>query len=203
MYTVFVTGPLASGKRAACLYLAKRGFTHIDMDEVAKEFLSEELVIEQLVQAYGPSICTDEGSIDRARLAKLAFADEESTAALNSIIWPLARERLANLLVGRSCEHDRVNDKLCIEIAMLVEMEGIIELADTVLGITADESVRIERALGRGMQLTDIHNRIALQADEEARAAICDMVIENNGDLGSLHKKLDLWLQLQHQERLF
>jgi dephospho-CoA kinase len=203
MYTVFVTGPLASGKRTACQYLTQKGFSHIDLDQMAKEFLDDELVKEQLVDAYDSSILDSGGEVDRSRLAELAFADAESTEALNSIIWPLVSERLSDLIVGGSCQKDRSTDKLVVEVAMLAEAEGLRDLADTILCVTADESVRIERALARGMQLEDILKRMALQASDEERAAISDAVIENNGGVEALFEKMDSWLQLQQQEHMF
>jgi dephospho-CoA kinase len=203
MDTVFVTGPLASGKRTACQYLAQQGFTHIDLDIVAKEFLDDELVRDQLVEAYGRGILESGGDIDRARLAELAFVDAESSKALNSIIWPLVSDRLSGLILGKSCQRDQSQNKFVIEIAMLAEASDFLDLADTTLCVTADESIRIERALSRGMNLDDIKKRIALQASDAERAAICDAVIENNGSLEALHKKIDSWLQLKQQELLF
>ncbi|MDR1087849.1 MAG: dephospho-CoA kinase [Coriobacteriales bacterium] len=203
MYTVFVTGPLASGKRSACLYLALQGFSHIDADELAKEFLDDELVKAQLLEAYGTTICDDTGRINRARLAELAFATEGSSDALNGIIWPLVEARLSDLIVGNSCQFDRSEERLAVEIAMLAEAPALLDLADAVLCITADEHIRINRALDRGMRLEDVQNRMALQASDEDRARICDAVIENNGSLDQLYTKLDTWLASARQEHLF
>lgn len=203
MYVVFVTGPLASGKRSACEYLTQHGFSHLDLDVIAKEFLDDEPVQQQLIEAYGTGICADDGCIDKARLAKMAFANEESSAALNGIIWPLVGARLSDLIVGENCQKDAAGERLVVEIPMLAEAPELLDLADTILCITADESVRIERALARGMLLEDILNRIALQARDEERAALSDVVIENNGSLDSLHEKLDSWIKLQQQEHLF
>ena len=203
MFTVFVTGPLASGKRSACLYLAQQGFTHVDLDDMAKEFLEDELVQRQLVEFYGEDICDGQGSVNKAELARLAFADAESSAALNETIWPLVGERLAAMIVGQSCHQSTEDAKLVVEIAMLAESRAFTDLADAILCITASESIRTKRALDRGMQLEDIQNRMALQATDEERNALCDVVIENNGSLESLHAKLDSWLLLQQQEQMF
>jgi len=194
---------LASGKRTACQYLAQKGFTHIDLDILAKEFLEDELVQQQLIEAYGSEICDEEGSVNKAELASRAFANAESSTALNEIVWPLVAQRVADMIEGVGCQQSSLGDKLVIEISMLAESHGFNDLADTILCITASESVRIERALERGMQLPDILSRIALQASDEERNALCDVVIENNGNLESLYKKLDSWLQLQQQEQLF
>lgn len=202
MFTVFVTGPLASGKRTACQYLAQHGFTHIDLDDMAKEFLDEEQVQQQLAEAYGSSIL-DDGTINRARLAQQAFAEEGSSDALNGIIWPLVKARLSDLIVGNGCQYGCLGDKLVVEIAMLAEASDMLDIADVVVGITADRDIRIDRALARGMQLEDVLNRMALQADDEERARICDVVIENNGSPEMLYAKLDTWLETLQQERLF
>lgn len=203
MYTIFVTGSLASGKRSACRYLAQHGFLHIDLDDMAKEFLDDEAVQAQLIEAYGSSICSVDGGVDKGSLARQAFASAESTTALNSIIWPLVGARLADIIVGKSCQLEGAAEKLVVEIPMLAEAPSMIELADATLCIKADESIRIDRALARGMQLTDIHNRMALQATDEERFKLCDVVVENNGSLNELFGKLDAWLLTLQQERMF
>jgi dephospho-CoA kinase len=203
MFTVFVTGALASGKHAACAYLAQQGFVHIDLDTMAKELLCEQPVQELLQEAYGSSICSADGSIDKARLAEIAFVDESSSEPLNGIIWPLVGKRLSDLIVGNSCQLNSAGTQLVVEIPLLAEAPDLIALADTILCITADESIRVERALARGMQLDDILRRMALQASDEQRAAISDVVIENNTSLAALYEKLDSWLELQRQEHMF
>ncbi len=204
MFTVFVTGPLASGKRSACQYLTTRGFRHIDMDDMAKELLDEEAVQRQLVELYGQDIMDEAaGIINRAKLAERAFVNEASTEGLNSIIWPLVGAKLSDFLVGNRCQAGCADNKIVVEIAMLAEAPGMTDLADTILGITAEPHIRIERALARGMQHDDITKRMALQASDEERAAICNIVIENNGSIEQLHAKLDVWLELQQQEQLF
>jgi dephospho-CoA kinase len=203
MYTVFITGPLAAGKHAACEYLTQRGFAHIDLDEMAKEFLGEAAVRKQLVKAYGHDILSAQGGIDRARLAERAFANTENSEPLNSIIWPLVKARLSSLLVGNSCQTGPSDGPVVVEIPLLAEAPDMRDLANTVLCITAEPQIRVERALARGMQAADLFRRMALQASDKERAAIADTVIENNGSLASLHAQLDDWLATLQQEHLF
>ena len=193
MYTVFITGPLASGKRCACLYLAQKGFTHIDLDAMAKGFLDDEAVQKQLVAAYGTAICDSSGAIDKARLAQCAFAKKGSSDTLNGIIWPLVKKRLSKILAKGHSQPNQNNSKFVVEVAMLAEAPDMLDLANAVIGITADKNTRIERALARGMVRDDILNRIALQATDEKRAQVCDLVIDNSGSLEQLYKELDAW----------
>jgi dephospho-CoA kinase len=90
-----------------------------------------------------------------------------------------------------------------VEIPLLAEAPDMQDLADTVLCVTAEPQLRVERAVARGMQPEDIYRRMALQASDEERAALADTVIENNGSLEALHAKLDLWLASLQQEHLF
>lgn len=203
MYTVFVTGPLASGKRSACLYLAQKGFSHIDADDIAKEFLNNEEIIHELVNAYGSVILDESGCIDRTALAKKAFASANTSLALNELIWPLVKIRLSDLITNIHCQKNSKNEKLLVEIAMLAEAPDHIELADTVLCITAAPELRLKRAVARGMSFEDARNRMSLQASDEDRAAISDFIIENNGTLESLYRQLDTWMTLSDQEHLF
>jgi len=195
MYTVFITGSLASGKGTACRYLAQKGFTHLDLDDLAKEFLEDADVQQELIKAYGQSIRNQEGGINRAQLARLAFRDKESSAPLNNLMWPLVAARLAELIDDMRNQANHDTNKLLVEIAMLAEAPIHLELADAILCVTADEGLRIERALKRGMQLDDIVQRMALQASDAERSTLADLVLENNKDLASLHAQLDSWLE--------
>lgn len=203
MYTVFVTGPLASGKRTACEYLTQHGFAHIDTDVVAKEFLEDTDVIKELAEHYGSAILAEDGSIQRAKLAERAFAGEGTSDFLNGVIWPRVKAKLADVIVGTGCLAGSMQDKLVVEIPMLAEAPDMAHLADSVLCVTASPKVRLERAVARGMQREDAERRMALQASDEERAALCDYVIENDGALEELHRKLKTWLESQRTEHLF
>jgi dephospho-CoA kinase len=160
---------------------------------IAKEFLDDELVIAQLTEQYGDDILDASGALDRKRLAAAAFVGPESIEGLNQTIWPLVKERLADLLLGQSCTQTSENSLTVVEVALLAEASDFCDLADYIIAISAPTALRIERALARGMDRADIENRMALQATDTERAAICDLVIVNDSNLEALYAQLDYW----------
>ncbi|MDR3136891.1 MAG: dephospho-CoA kinase [Coriobacteriales bacterium] len=204
MNVVFVTGGLAAGKQTACRYLQQtKGASYLDADGIAKDLLEDELVIERLVQLYGSTIRNAKGDILRGRLAELAFVSPEASQGLNMTIWPRVKEVLADILIAPSVTQEGGGSFVLVEIAMLAEAPDFCDLADYILVIRADEPVRIQRALDRGMNLVDIKNRLALQASDAQRAALANLVITNNGSKQALYQQLDTWYDSFFHGRLF
>jgi dephospho-CoA kinase len=77
-----------------------------------------------------------------------------------------------------------------VEVPLLAEAPQFAGLADVVVAITACESTRVDRAVARGMARSDVTRRVAVQATDAARAALADVVIENEGTLEQLYDVL-------------
>ncbi|MDR0500469.1 MAG: dephospho-CoA kinase, partial [Coriobacteriales bacterium] len=75
-------------------------------------------------------------------------------------------------------------------------------LANEVICVSADEDIRRERAIKRGMLLHDYNSRLALQASDEQRESISDTIFYNNGTLSALEKQVRNWYD-ERQSRLF
>jgi len=79
-------------------------------------------------------------------------------------------------------------------IPLLVESPLFLEPVDAVLAISANEDVRIERAMARGVSREDAENRLARQASDGERREIADYVIENDGDIESFQAAIgEFW----------
>lgn len=179
MYIITVTGGLAAGKGVACDYFHSRGAVVIDLDDVARRLLVPgHKIAVSLTEEFGEEILGEDGSIDRARLAKRAFADDASTSKLNKIVHPaVASEVLPGLTeMGLLQNPPRY---VVLDVPMLVEAPVYVEMADVVVAIFAPEEIRVARAVDRGMDEADARARIARQATESERQAIADTVIEN------------------------
>src|SRR5258708_5913039 len=85
-----LTGGLASGKSTIARFFAVLGCVTVDADQiVARLYQPGEAGHEALVRTYGSGILLEDGTIDRRKLAGIAFATEESAKALNALIHPL------------------------------------------------------------------------------------------------------------------
>jgi dephospho-CoA kinase len=198
MYVVYVTGGLASGKGTVCEFLGSLGATVFDLDTIAKEQLHDPYVLEQIVNHFGAEVLDETGSINRQQLAATAFVSTEQAAKLNSICWPPTMSRLADLLVGGSCQRAADNDLYVIEFPLFVESGADRSLADEVICVAADEGIRRLRARNRGMSSEDISNRLALQATDEQRISASDTVFTNNESLAALKLQVLDWYDNRH-----
>jgi dephospho-CoA kinase len=130
MYVVLLTGGLASGKDTVSAYLAELGATLLDLEAIAKEAQLAEPVLMQLKEAFGSDIVGDNGELDRRLLAKRAFGDQESAARLNAICWPAVKERVADYILGNTCQPMERGRLLVVQVPLLVEAPDLLDLAD-------------------------------------------------------------------------
>lgn len=183
MYVLALTGGLGSGKSTAAQVFAERGAVVIDLDDVAKTILDEvPAVRDAMVAEFGPEILGENGRIDRARLAALAFASEEATQRMNSVSHPAVLATVAGALDALVLQATPPAVVVLV-IPLLAESPLFLEPVDAILAISSHEEARLERAVARGMSREDAERRCARQAGDAERREIADYVIENDGTL--------------------
>ncbi|MDR3315223.1 MAG: dephospho-CoA kinase [Coriobacteriales bacterium] len=203
MYVVLLTGGLASGKDTVCAYLEELGASTLDLDVIAKEEQENSLVLEQLEEAFGDDIVDDFGSLNRRLLAERAFASREAADMLNAICWPPVQDRVADYILGSSCQPMNRPGLLVIQIPLLAEAPALLDLKDEVISVVAPEALRFERAVVRGMKPEDARNRLDLQVSDDKRIAISDTVFDNSGSVENLRQQVKDWYNERSSARLF
>ena len=144
---------------------------------------------------FGAGVIAPDGSLDRAALGQLVFADETARGDLNAIVHPevarLYRERLAEIT---RTQPDAV---VVYDVPLLVEARSADEFALVVV-VHAPADLRIERLVTlRGVDRVSAERRIAAQATDDERLAIADVVIDASGSIESTEQQTDaLWRQL-------
>jgi len=191
MRIVAVTGGLGAGKSTALEYFRSRGASVICLDDLGHYLLEQETpTYERLVDAFGPGILGDDGSIDRAALADAAFASAEKTRELNALMHPEIAREVGTALTELRLMPEHQPEVVAIEVPLLAESPVFAEIADVVLAIEAPAAVRIARVRPRGMSAEDAERRIDRQATDEARAHFADVVISNDSDLPAFEREL-------------
>ncbi|HEY4292543.1 dephospho-CoA kinase [Luteibacter sp.] len=181
-FVVALTGGVASGKSAVERRFEALGIRAYDADVAARAVVepgSEALA--EVARTFGANALDDEGRLDRAAMRQRVFEDPSARIALESILHPRIRAWL----------HDAVTadqGPYCIlSIPLLVENRAHYAWVDRVLVVDAPEAVRIERLTRRdGIDAALAAKMIAAQASREARLAIADDVIVNDGDEAAL-----------------
>ena len=190
---VGLTGGIGAGKSTVAAMLAERGAIVLDADVAAREVVAPGTDGAAAVAAqFGARVLAEDGSLDRAALAAVVFADPGRRAALNAIIHPRVREWMA-----RRAGQAPAGSVVVQDIPLLVE-NGLGKLFDLVVVVDADDETRVARLTGeRGMAPDEARARIAAQAPRETRLAAADVVIDNSGARVALGAQVDaLWSRI-------
>lgn len=189
MKLIAITGGIGSGKSVVSRMLQVMGYNVYDCDSRAKSLMAHDPdVRRQLTEAFGPETYLADGSINRAYLSEVAFADDISRVILNGIVHP-ATARDMNCWAEE--QRQQGADMAFVETALL-RTAGLDRLIDEVWHVTAPTEVRIKRVMARnGLTALQVQSRIASQtAEEEVTAG--EHVIVNDGDTSLLVQVLKL-----------
>jgi len=195
---VGLTGGIASGKSTVSRRLAELGAVVIDYDRLAREIVEPgSPALALIAQRFGPEAITADGSMDRAHVGSVVFADPSALKDLEAITHPAIRDLAAAREAAAAPDAVVVHDN-----PLLVEM-GAAAACDVVIVVDAPEDVQVARMVGdRGMTEADARARIAAQATREQRLAAADVVIDNTGTLEQLTARVDeVWSSLRSATR--
>ncbi|HYI09348.1 MAG TPA: dephospho-CoA kinase [Thermoanaerobaculia bacterium] len=177
---VGLTGGIASGKSTARALFARLGAYTVDADRLVAELYEPGRAGHSaLVATYGPGILRDDQTVDRARLANIAFAHPDEAKKLNMLIHPIVHQHTADLLA----EYERTHDEgiAVVEATLMLESGGKSRY-DRIVVVDVDPAVQVERGIARGLPHEEVTRRIANQMPREQRLAHADYVIDNSGD---------------------
>jgi dephospho-CoA kinase len=192
MLVVALTGGIGSGKSTVGQIFEELGAVVTDSDQLARNVVERGTTgFDQIVAAFGDEVLKN-GDLDRAVLAEVIFKDPVKRTQLEQITHPLIRRAFAEIVESAQ------NDSIVInQIPLLVESKHEYKF-DHVITVSATEEVRIQRLLMRGMNLTQIKQRIGAQSTDAQREAISDTVISNDKDHSELLVEVEkVWELLQ------
>ncbi|PRY70421.1 dephospho-CoA kinase [Glaciihabitans tibetensis] len=192
MQLIGLTGGIASGKSVVAARLAERGAVVVDADKLAREVVEPGTpALAAIARHFGPRVIRGDGSLDRAELGAIVFADETQREALNAITHPAVGARARQLFdaAGRADPEAVV----VYDVPLLVE-SGADRASqfDRVVVVHADAETRVDRLVHlRGMTEAEARSRVAAQATDEQRLAIADVVIDSSGSLEQTLEQAD------------
>jgi dephospho-CoA kinase len=194
MLLVGLTGGIGAGKSTVARLLEARGAVIVDADQVARDVVEPgQPAFVALVERFGPDIVGPDGRLDRPKLAEVAFATEEGTAALNAITHPAVGEEF----LRRMSSAPEGGIVVC-DVPLLVESETARSRGyEYVIVVEAPRELRLERLEARGVPRPDAEARMAKQATDEERRAVATWVVDNSADLAHLERQVEeIWAEL-------
>jgi dephospho-CoA kinase len=197
MLLVGLTGGIGTGKSTVARMLEKRGAVVFDADVLARQAVAPGTPgFDQVVERFGPNVLAPGGGLDREALASIVFSDPAARRDLEGIVHPEVRRMFAE-----GCEEYRDSDRVVVFSAPLLVETGMHTAFDLLIVVSAPVATQIERLMrDRGMGERDVQARIAVQLPLEAKAEVADILVDNEGTLEELERRVELvWRDLDAQ----
>ena len=199
MLLVGLTGGIGAGKSTVAELLTRKGAVLVDADEVARAVVEpDQPAFAALVERFGPEVVASDGRLDRAAVAKLAFADERSHKDLEDITHPAINTEFTRRVLEAPTDAIVV-----LDVPLLAESQQARERGyEAVIVVEAPRELRLARLETRGVPTADAERRMAAQVSDEERRTMATYVIDNSGDLGALERQVDdIWADLERRHR--
>lgn len=194
MYKLGITGGIGAGKSTASEFFRKKGAFIFDADSEAKNLLINNSNLSQRIIATFGSQVTTKKQLDLKRLSALVFSSHSLQNKLNNIVWP----EVSSVMIDAAEKAENNGITLFIVDAALLIEAGFNDFFNSILLITADKSMRLNRILLRkNIPENQIEKRMALQMPESEKQKQAQTTIKNNGNMQELHTQLELfWKKL-------
>ncbi|MGA9422318.1 MAG: dephospho-CoA kinase [Rhodanobacteraceae bacterium] len=200
LFTVALTGGVASGKSEVAQRFAVLGAEVVDADMIARALVAPgQPLLAEIVAVLGEDILTADGSLDRAAVRARIFADpvlrERLEAILHPSIWRELQQRASVSTAAYAM----------LVIPLLIE-SGLHSQTDRVLLVDVPRETQLRRLVLRDRIAVDLADAmLAAQATREERLAAADDVLDNSGHPDALDDQVARlhvrYLELAHGKR--
>ena len=186
VFTVVLTGGIASGKTAVSDGFRHLGVPVIDTDVIARQLVEPgQPALALSAEIFGPGILDSTGGLDRKKMREAIFSDHEKKAQLEQVLHPLIGEEVLKRL-------EQLSAPYCILVVPLYAESGSYRWVDRVLLVDVSEEQQIRRVMLRDdISQEQAEAILDAQASRAERAALADDVIDNSGTLDELEGKIE------------
>ena len=188
MLVLGLTGQSGAGKGVfSAASLKNEGFAVLDTDKTAREVVQKgQPCLDELVRCFSDEILNDDGTLNRRKLATVAFCDEIKHCQLNKITHFYIMQKIEQWV--KDCEKQGV--KCAIIDAPLLFESGADKLCDMTLGIIAPYEIRLERIMSRdGIDEKNGKIRLDSQPKDEFFLEKCTYILKNDASADEFEKK--------------
>jgi dephospho-CoA kinase len=184
MLKVGLTGSIAVGKSFVLSVLGELGGHVIDADEIAREVVQPGTKgLKSVCDAFGEAVLNDDGTLNRARLGSIVFADEAKRTQLNNLLHPLIIAAQDNRI--RELQAARSGGIVIIDAALMIESGGFRRL-DKLIVVHCRPEIQLQRLMSRdGLSREAAEQRIDSQMPQEEKKKYADFLIDTSGDFDS------------------
>jgi dephospho-CoA kinase len=191
MRLIGLTGGIATGKSTVARMLAARGAAVVDADLLAREAVTPgSRALAEIAGEFGPDVLTSEGTLDRAALGRLVFADPARRRRLEGITHPRIGALMAERIAAALASEARL---VVADIPLLFENDRA-GLVEGVLLVDAPPEAQLQRLMLRdGLDAEDARRRVAAQMPLAEKRRRATWVIDNGGTEERTAEQVDAW----------
>ena len=190
MLKVGLTGSIAVGKTFVLGVLSELGCHVIDADVVARQVaLPGSPGLKAVIDAFGEEVLKSDGSLNRARLGEIVFADEAKRQQLNSILHPfIIAAQDAQL---RELELQDPKGIVVVDAALMIESGGY-KRFDKLIVVHCRPEIQLQRLMRRNkLSREEAEQRIAAQMPQEEKKRYADYLIDTSGDFAETRRQTE------------
>ncbi len=181
---VGLTGGIGSGKSAVAEIWRERGATIVDADRLARDAVAPGSAALAAIAERWPQTIAADGTLDRAALARIAFADAAQRENLNAIVHPHVRA-LADAL-----EAAAPADAIVVHVVPLLFEGEFWRRCDVTVAVVAPDATRIARVVQRdSVDESSVVQRMRAQIDPAEARRRATYTIENDADPATLRER--------------
>ena len=181
-FVIGLTGPTGAGKSSVTAVAEELGFKVVDCDKLARVAVEKGSAgLDDVVNAFGNEVLNDDGTLNRAELAKKAFASTDTTELLNKTLLPHIMTLLKSEISG---------DRVLIDAPTLFE-SGADSLCDEVIVVISDEKTRKVRIMERdGIDETAAELRMNAGKPDQFYIEKTNNIVYNDCELSVFNLKI-------------
>jgi dephospho-CoA kinase len=185
-----MTGSIAVGKTFVAGVLAELGCHVLDADQTAREVVEAGTQgLQAVVAAFGAEVLRADGTLDRARLGAIVFADEKQRQLLNSILHPFIIERQDEQL--RRWEAEDPDGIGVVDAALMIESGGYRRF-DKLIVVHCRPEAQLARLMARNdLTREEAARRIAAQMPQEEKKRFADYLIDTSEGFESARRETE------------
>jgi dephospho-CoA kinase len=190
MLRVGLTGSIGVGKSFVTSIFAELGCHVLDADTTAREVVAAGTPgLQALVEAFGVEILQPDGTLDRARLGAVVFADEEKRLLLNSILHPFIIAAQDEQF--RKWEEQDANGIAIVDAALMIESGGY-KRFNKLIVVHCRPEIQLERLMARNsISREEAARRIATQMPQEEKKRYADFLIDSSSGFDETRRKTE------------
>ncbi|MDO9051918.1 MAG: dephospho-CoA kinase [Methylotenera sp.] len=191
MIVIALTGGIGSGKSEAAKQFKKLGVPVVDTDAIAHALtVAGEPLLTEIGRIFGMEFLNADGTLNRAKLRAHILSDAKERLKLEALLHPAIHARAVKQLTANQNQLHPLYQVLVVP--LFFENNRYQAITHKILAIDCDEALQIERAMARsGLSEPEVKAMMAAQVCRETRRKLSDEVIENNGSVEDLAKKIN------------